>query len=187
MPNKPVVIVLAAGKGDRFLASGGKTHKLSASLGGVEILERLLRTVETSGMDVHIVRFSPRQGGMADSISSGVCATASATGWLILPGDLPLVQPESLRRVADGLVSHKVVVPYYRGQQGHPVGFRHECFDALSCLSGEGGAKAVINEHRFSHEVLDLPVDDLGLITDVDTVDDLAKAHAIFMRTVNPA
>jgi molybdenum cofactor cytidylyltransferase len=176
MTRKPVVIVLAAGKGERFQASGGKTHKLAASLAGATVLERVLRAVEVAGLDLHVVKHSPGSGGMTDS-----------AGWLILPGDLPMIQPKSLQMVANGLLLQKVVVPHYRQQQGHPVAFRHECFDALCSLSGDVGAKAVVEKYRSSNEVFDLVLDDTGLVTDIDTVDDLAKAEELFVRTNHPA
>lgn len=186
MSSQPIVIVLAAGKGQRYLASGGTTHKLAASLAGSTVLAHVVSAVEASGLQVHIVK-SAASDGMADSIAAGVCATADAAGWLILPGDLPLIQPESLRRVADALVLHKVVVPHYCGQQGHPVGFGKACCDALSRLSGDVGAKSVIQKYRLTDEVFDLSIDDQGLVTDVDTVEDLSRAEDLFMRALNQA
>jgi molybdenum cofactor cytidylyltransferase len=50
---------------------------------------------------------------MGDSIAAGVRATADAAGWLVLPGDLPLIQPATLRAVAQALARHPVVVPVY--------------------------------------------------------------------------
>lgn len=186
MHSKPVVIVLAAGNGERFRASGGNTHKLAASLAGITVLEHVIQAVEASGLDMHIVSSKHGGGGMADSIAAGVSATPQAAGWLILPGDLPLIQPKSLQLIANGLLLQKVVVPHYRRQQGHPVAFRSECFEALSRLSGDAGAKAVLEAYRSSKEVFDLVLDDVGLVTDVDTVDDLAKAEELLMQAVNP-
>ena len=37
----PTVLVLASGRGERFKASGGSTHKLQALLGGQTVLARL--------------------------------------------------------------------------------------------------------------------------------------------------
>ena len=66
-----------------------------------------------------------------------VRATAGASGWLVLPGDLPLVQPHTLRAVAQALASHAVVAPVYRGERGHPVGFAAPCAQQLAALAGE--------------------------------------------------
>ncbi|MNZ97977.1 2-phospho-L-lactate guanylyltransferase [compost metagenome] len=181
--NPPIVIVLAAGQGSRFRQSGGTTHKLDALLGGMTLLERVQRTVAAAGLDCHVVR--PEDGasgnacGMGDSIARGVRATADAGGWLILPADLPLVSPLSLRQVAQGLASHPVVQPFWRGQSGHPVGFGVECFAALAALSGDSGAASIVRAHRAAGTAQALPLDDQGIVADIDTLADLAHAQAL--------
>lgn len=174
-----MVIVLAAGRGERFLASGGATHKLDAELGGKTVLEHVMQTVKRSGFAWHLVRPAGYTAGIGHSIAMGVRATACAGRWLVLPGDLPLVRAESLLRVAAALDDWPVVVPSYLDQSGHPVGFRAECFEALAALSGDVGAASVVRCHRARGEVFDLPLDDAGIVTDVDTLDDLQRAEYI--------
>jgi len=179
----PTVIVLAAGRGERFAHSGGATHKLDAPLGGVPVLQRVLRTVALSGLSWHLVR--PEEGpaaevaGMGDSIARGVRATADAAGWLILPGDLPLLDVDSLLQVAREVATHAVVLPLYQQQQGHPVGFGQECFAALSTLCGDKGAAAVVRAHRQAGTARVLHLNDPGIVTDIDTLDDLARAEKL--------
>lgn len=181
--NPPIVIVLAAGLGSRFRQSGGSTHKLDALLGGLPLLEHVRRSVAAAGLDCHVVR--PEVGaagkacGMGDSIARGVRATAHAGGWLILPGDLPLVSPLSLRQVAQSLASHPVVQPFWHGQSGHPVAFGLECFAALTALSGDTGAASIVRAHRAAGTALALQLDDQGIVTDIDTLSDLARAQAL--------
>lgn len=173
----PVVLVLAAGRATRFFASGGQVNKLQASLAGVPVLDHVLRAVEASGLAVHIVRSAAGEG-MGDSIAAGVRATAHANGWLVLPGDLPLITPSSLQQVAQALAEHTVVVPFYQGQQGHPVGFNAECFAQLAALTGEKGAASVVRSRREAEQVLRLELDDVGIVSDIDTLTDLARAAA---------
>ncbi|MGN6581060.1 MAG: nucleotidyltransferase family protein [Bordetella sp.] len=175
---KPVVVILAAGRGERFLSSGGKTPKLDALLGGVPVLEYVLRATRASGLPWHVVRPADDTRGMGDSIAKGIRATAGAPGWLILPADLPLVRPDTLALVAAGLASHRVVVPHDCGTRGHPVGFAAECFDALAALSGDAGAAHIVRECRRAGLALDLEVDDAGIHRDVDTVQDLDRVEA---------
>lgn len=177
MRDKPVVLILAAGKGERFTASGGGEHKLAARLAGTSVLDHVIQAVASSGLAMHVVRHSPGQGGMGDSIAAGVRETAHAAGWLILPGDLPLIRPTSLQHVSAGMMVKTIVVPHYRQQQGHPVAFRYDCFDALSALTGDEGARAVVKAYRQRDQVLDLVLDDPGIVTDVDTVEDLVAAE----------
>lgn len=166
----PVVIVLAAGRGERFLASGGRTHKLQALLGGQTVLQHTLAAVRASGLPWHLE--AGGHPGMGDSIAAAVRATAAAEGWLILPADLPLVQPETLRRIAAAPADQAVVRPSYQGRAGHPVRFTRGCGSALMALSGEAGAASVVR----AYGVTELAVDDAGCVTDIDTVQDLQQA-----------
>lgn len=166
----PVILVLASGRGERFIASGGQGSKLGALLGGRPVLERTLEAVRASGLPWHVE--AAGHPGMGDSIAAAVRATRDAPGWLVLPGDLPLVQPQTLRAVALALQAYAAVVPVFEGQRGHPVGFGAACGAALAALSGTAGAARVLQ----AQAVHELPVDDIGCVTDIDTVADLARA-----------
>ena len=118
----PTLLILAAGSGSRYRASGGQTHKLDAVIDGSSVLQRAVQAAEQSGLAWHVVRAADvPQGsvGMGDSIAAGARATANAAGWLIIPGDLPLVLPATLQRVAHALATgtHDVVTPLFRGRQ----------------------------------------------------------------------
>jgi len=173
----PTVIVLAAGRGERFLASGAASHKLDTLLSGKPMLSHTLAAVQSSGLPWHLVRPEGGTGGMGESIAMGVRATSEAAGWLILPGDLPLVEAATLRHVAGALVEQRIVVPRFHQQSGHPVGFGRRYFQALAALEGDVGAAAIVRQARISDNVQDLPVTDDGIIRDVDTLADLALAQ----------
>jgi molybdenum cofactor cytidylyltransferase len=172
----PVVLVLAAGRGERFIASGGSGPKLQAPLAGRPLIEHTLAAVRASGLPWHLE--AGPHAGMGDSIAAAVRATWGAQGWLVLPGDLPLVRPATLLAVAGALTGAQVVVPMHAGQAGHPVGFDRDCGPALAALSGPQGAAAVVR----AHAMLRLPVDDDGVVTDVDTIAALAHAEAVLRR-----
>jgi molybdenum cofactor cytidylyltransferase len=180
----PTVIILASGRGNRFTQSGGAGNKLQAQIMGKTVLQHTLDAVQASGLPWLLEdRGHP---GMGDAIAAGVQATLESTeqptsqsgGWLILPGDLPLIQSNTLRSVAAALREHEVVVPCYQGQRGHPVGFQACCALALLGLHGKQGAASVVLAYAAMH----LKVEDVGSLTDVDTVDDLVAAE-ILMRT----
>lgn len=172
----PTIIVLAAGRGERFIASGGNTHKLAALLAGKPVLQHVLDAVRASGLPHHLVQADVSRPGMGDSIADGVRATPDAAGWLILPGDLPLVRSDTLRAVADALGPHTVVVPACQGVRGHPVGFSAACRDQLLALKGNQGAAPVVRAQAAMNSVAVLELDDVGVVTDIDTLDDLARA-----------
>lgn len=183
----PTVLVLASGRGERFRASGGVSHKLAAPLGGRPVLEHTLDAVRASGLPWHLE--DAGHPGMGDSIAAAVRATADAAGWLVLPADLPLVRPETLRRVAQALAAGAAAVqPQHQGQRGHPVAFAADARDALLALSGERGAAPVLQALRARGEVRDLAVDDIGIVTDIDTLADLAAAETVLKaRGLSPS
>jgi molybdenum cofactor cytidylyltransferase len=169
----PTALVLASGRGERFLASGGSTHKLKALLAGKPVLEHTLDAVRASGLPWHLE--DAGHPGMGDSIAAAVRATPDANGWLMVLGDLPLVQAASLQAIAAALEHHDVVVPVYQGQRGHPVGFSVKCRDALMNLQGNQGAAPV----RQAYPAIEIIVNDIGVVTDIDTLADLENAELI--------
>ncbi len=173
----PTVVVLASGKGERFVASGGQGSKLCALLAGRPVLEHTLAAVQASGLPWHLE--DAGHPGMGDSIAAAVRATPGAAGWLVLPGDLPLVRPESLRAVAEALRAHAVVLPVHAGERGHPVGFSAACRDELLAVAGAEGAAAVVRRHLADGTAGKLPLDDPGIVTDIDTVADLARIERL--------
>ena len=169
----PTVLVLASGRGERFAASGGQVHKLQARLGDKTVLQHTLDAVRASGLPWHLE--DAGHPGMGDAIAAAVRATADANGWLVLPGDLPLIQAATLRQLAQALQGQSAVVPVFQrpgGQRGHPVGFARQCREALLALQGNQGAAPVLR----AFIAMELIVDDLGTVTDIDTVADLARA-----------
>ena len=129
----PTVLILASGRGERFLASGGTTHKLQALLAGKTVLQHTLDAVKASGLPWHVE--DAGHPGMGDSIAAAVSKTPDAAGWLVLPADLPLIQSATLLQVAEAVGANDVVLPCFvrdgaheeSAQRGHPVGFGAVC------------------------------------------------------------
>ena len=183
-PNLPVVIVLAAGRGDRFAASGGTVHKLQALLAGKRVIDHVLDAVNASGLAYYVVEADPSRPGMGDSIAAGVKATPSATAWLILPADLPLISSSTLCSIAFAPTC-AVTVPVYQGQRGHPVRFGVECATELLNLQGNQGAASIMRTQEATDSIALFDVDDAGCVLDVDTLGDLARAEAWLLSQSN--
>jgi molybdenum cofactor cytidylyltransferase len=176
----PTIIVLASGKGERFTASGGQVHKLQALLNGKKIIDWTLDAVRASGLPFHVE--DAGHPGMGDSIAAAVRAALRTTpdthGWLILPADLPLIQPATLLAVAQALQTAHQVIPMFNGQRGHPVGFSAKYASELSDLKGNRGA-AQVNNAQAATELI---VNDVGCVMDIDTLQDLEKAQNLLRR-----
>jgi molybdenum cofactor cytidylyltransferase len=169
----PTILVLASGRGSRYLASGGSTHKLQAMLCGKTVLQHTLDAVQASGLKWHVE--DAGHVGMGDSIASAVRTTRSAHGWLILPADLPLIQASTLLQIANCTLPCDVLVPVHAGQRGHPVRFSPACGDQLAALTGSTGAASVVRCFQSA----ELAVDDVGCVMDIDTVTDLERARLL--------
>jgi molybdenum cofactor cytidylyltransferase len=190
MADQAAVIVLAAGKGSRF---EGGAHKLAQRLGDSSVLVQTMAHALASRLPVIVVTTEafadvarrsvaardvvvlPEVGtgavplGMGVSIAAGVSARPHASGWLVLPGDMPLVQPSTLQAVARGLDHHSVVYAQHRGRRGHPVGFAAELYSELVALSGDEGARRLLARYP----AFGLELDDPGILVDIDTAGDL--------------
>ena len=183
-PQLPTVLVLASGRGVRFRASGGLASKLDAALLGKTVLEHVLQAVRASGLPWHLERSTHQT--MGDTIQAAVLATRNAPGWLILPGDLPLISAATLRAVAAALGPGQVVVPAYQGQRGHPVGIAGSYRDALLEIGGRDGARSILQATQQIGQLRELHLDDAGIVTDVDTVAQLAAAEALLRQRRHP-
>jgi molybdenum cofactor cytidylyltransferase len=198
MKSQSAVIVLAAGKGSRFESAD---HKLAQRLGTGTVLGTTLRHAIASHLAVVVVTTEPfadlarrsvaARGvvvlrgvgtdgatslGMGYSIAAGVAARPDASGWLILPADMPLVQPATVQAVARELEHHPVVYAQHKGRRGHPVGFATELYSELVTLSGDEGARRLVARYP----AFGLEVEDSGVLIDVDTTADLEKLRSSF-------
>jgi len=112
--------------------------------------------------------------GMGASIAAGVEARAEAAGWIVALGDMPLIRPDTIRRVKRALEEGApLAAPFSEGRRGHPVGFSAALGRELMALDGDLGARDVIARHGERMERL--PSDDPGIFLDVDTRDDLDR------------
>lgn len=203
MNARPVVVVLAAGQGSRF---GGPLHKLGQPLGQASVLGQVLRHVLASQLELVVVTTEslaeearrsvasrdvvlvPAVGelapagaslGMGYSIASGVAARPNASGWLIMPADMPLVLPSTLVTVARQLEHHPIAYAQHQGRRGHPVGFAGELYSELVALNGDEGARRLVARYP-AHGV---DVDDPGVLVDIDTAADLSEVRAAHAQT----
>ena len=196
MTSRPAVIVLAAGRGSRFQ---GMQHKLTQAIGASTVLATTLVNALAAELPVLVVTTEPLAElasnhvatrdilllpaagsdaslalGMGYSIAAGVAARSNASGWLILPADMPLVQPATLRSVARLLAHHPVAYAQHRGKRGHPVGFSAELYSELVRLTGDEGARRLVARYPCK----EVEVNDPGVLLDIDTPADLSEVQA---------
>jgi len=190
-----VGILLAAGRGARFggakllaplpaashgvgagtpVGAAAATH-LFAALNDVVAAVRpgdhlLARALEATG--ARVVPCARADEGMGASLACAVAAAADADGWVVALGDMPWIAPATISAVADALrAGAEIAAPAYRGERGHPVGFGRPYGPLLTALTGDEGARALVNARKWMLRLVD--VDDGGTLRDVDHPADL--------------
>lgn len=94
---------------------------------------------------------------------------------MVLPVDVPLISADVMRTViaAGRATTAPIVRAVHHGAHGHPVIFKRELFEELRAADPAVGAKAVVRADP--NRVIDVEVDDPGVISDVDTPDDYQR------------
>ncbi len=114
---------------------------------------------------------------MGDSLAAGVRHAVrlhpQSIGFVIALGDMPYIQPQTIREIANRIaVGGGIVVPTYQGKRGHPVGFAARFAADLLALNGDQGARILFE--RYPAEVMRFECDDPGILLDIDTPADLS-------------
>jgi molybdenum cofactor cytidylyltransferase len=128
-----------------------------------------------AGLDVRLA-VNPRPGeGQGASIAAGVSALRPGTrAVLIVLGDQPRVPPEVVPALLEAWErsGKPIVTPVYRGVPGPPVLFAAEVFGELRALTGDAGARSVVQARpeRVEPVAIDRPAP-----PDVDTPEDYAR------------
>ena len=198
IPGAIAAIVLAAGSSTRFgankllhpLTLHGVTLPLAAHslLPWLEIFSHITvvvrpqpavfcKAMETAlGADkaaaIRWVECATATQGMAASLACGVGANLNAAGWLIGLADMPAISSAVIGDVRKALLQGgKLAVPYYEGQRGHPVGFAAHYRDELLTLTGDQGARNLLQ--RDSANVARIDGCNKGIVVDIDQPGDL--------------
>jgi len=130
--------------------------------------ERMLKEHEIASK-----RFQDAALGMGHSLAYGVGQRHSSQGWLVIPADMPFIQIPTVQKVLAAIQIHTLVAPAYKGQRGHPVWFERHYLNALCALSGDKGARQILNDPYL------IPVDDPGCVVDIDRPEDLEARNGL--------
>ncbi len=124
--------------------------------------------------------------GMLSSILEGIAALGGADVLarrgdvlLVSPADLPRLDGRSvaelLRRMAE--TEAPLAVPVYQGKRGHPLALGPALIPEILHLDPDIGLKQLRDRHEA--ELLEVPVDDPGVVWDVDTPADYERLEGL--------
>ena len=124
-----------------------------------------------SDLDVRFVHNPDFATGMASSLHAGISAVGDAAGAIVCLGDMPRVTTQHLDTLLAAFeAAHDegaIVVPTCERKRGNPVLWGRRHFAEIAALSGDVGARALIE--RASTSVHWVPIDDPAILVDVDT------------------
>ena len=187
-------LVLAAGSGVRF--GGGK---LLAPWRGAPLLHGALAVARAApvasvtvvtGADadaiagcvaafdptIRLVHAADHAEGMAASLRAGVAALPpDAAGVIVFLGDMPRVPAAAPAALAAALRDGAMAAaPEFEGRRGNPVGLGRHLFAAVAALTGDQGARRILDGLGPALRRIE-SLDD-GVLFDVDRPQDLTGA-----------
>lgn len=188
------VIILAAGKSERIgrpkalLPTGDGTPFLAAimeTMTGTAVDEvRVVvgheaeQVIDIGGLVRHVIVHNREfERGMLSSVQAGIRALPpGTTAFLVWPVDQPLVRADTVDRIIDAWKGQDapVVVPTRHGKRGHPTLFSAKLSAELLRAPEDEGARAVVHAHEKN--LVEVEVDDPGILTDIDTPQEYRKA-----------
>jgi molybdenum cofactor cytidylyltransferase len=197
-PREPRVaaLILAAGQSRRM----GPVNKLLAEIDGVPMVRRVAEAVAASrvrrlvvvtgheqdrveqalaGLDVDFVHNPDYADGLSTSLRTGIRHLMGAQddpvdGAVVCLGDMPRISAalvDKLIAAFNPVEGRGICVPTYDGKRGNPVLWPADLFLAMTKVSGDVGARAVIGENE--ELVCEIAVDDDAVLLDIDTVEAL--------------
>ncbi|MBK9034260.1 MAG: NTP transferase domain-containing protein [Myxococcales bacterium] len=190
-------IVLAAGRGTRM--GGGK---LTALLDGEPLIRRTVAAVQASaarpvvvvtgadadgvraalaGLDVTFAHNPDFADGLSTSLRVGVAAVAAtdADAALVCLGDMPRVTAahlDALIAAAAAAPARSIIIPTCARKRGNPILWARRHFADMMTLTGDVGARALIDRDPDRVQLVEL--DDPAILLDVDTPAALAAVRA---------
>jgi molybdenum cofactor cytidylyltransferase len=181
-------VVLAAGRSTRM----GASNKLVAEIGGKPLVRICVEQALASrakpvivvtghqrerveealgGLPVRLVHNPHFADGLGTSLRAGIVTLpADVDGVVVCLGDMPQVDAALIDRLIAAFDPEKgalAVMPSINGQRGNPVLWARRFFADLIAIEGDVGARNLIK--RYGEAVVEVPVENKGVLTDVDT------------------
>lgn len=182
-------LVLSAGLSSRMAA-----FKPLLDLGGQSTLARVVSMFRAAGIDdIRVVtghRASEVEAearalgarpvgnpdfrdGMFSSVLAGVRALQPGQAFCVLPVDIPLVRPGTVRQLLGRHAEEPgaILYPAYYGERGHPPLLPPDMRGEILRWDGRGGLAGLLAEHerRAVNVSVDVPVADSHILRDMDT------------------
>jgi len=178
--------------------------KLALPLGGGTVIEQIVSTLRHGGIDRVLAVIGPHVpelGALAANAGAQVLALANPTPdmratverglawiedndraapddwWFLAPADHPAFTAGVVRHLLAARSGiHSIVVPVHAGRRGHPTLLRWRHAAGIRALPASAGINAYLRSR--TDETLELPVNDPGILANLDTPEDYERMRA---------
>lgn len=189
---KPVgALLLAAGFSNRF----GDTKLLAPLNNGKSVFAQTLARLQQAVADIRVITrpeleqelsadapelivFPAAKQGMGASLAFGLKHVGDWDACLICLADMPFINPDTYRLLSEQARPDHITIPSFEGKPGNPVCFGSNFFTELRQLSGDSGGRELVKQHADA--VHHIPVEDPGVLSDIDTPQDLIQLQGTF-------
>jgi molybdenum cofactor cytidylyltransferase len=153
-------LLAARGIGEVIVVLGHRADEVGAALSGI------------TDERIELVGNRRYTEGMGTSLALGVSACSWGSAAIVIAlADAPFFRTEDVDALvaayADGA---RIAVPVNGGRRGHPVLFDGAFRGRLEELSGDSGARSILDAEKAS--VVEVEIADQGFLVDVDDEDD---------------
>ena len=186
-------VVLAAGSGSRFgggkllatwdagvLLEGALAAAFAAPVRSVTVVigadaDAVAAAALSYAPSAIVVHAPDYAEGMGASLRTAIASLPSdADGVYVFLGDMPRVPAAGLPLLAQALIDGALAAaPIYRGRRGNPVLLDRTLFPQLLALTGDAGARGVLQDLGDRLVLVESPDD--GVLFDVDERSDLLR------------
>ena len=161
-------------QGTTFIHHILETVKASALAPVVVVLGGHRQEIERA-LPFEVCAFNPDyEQGMITSLQTGIRSLpAGGDGAMLFLVDHPVTSPQTIVALLAAFKPHHIVLPTFNGRRGHPVLFSRSVMDEILELPPSSGANRVV--WKDPSRVVEVPVDDAGILVDVDTPEQYGK------------
>ncbi|MBT3916885.1 MAG: NTP transferase domain-containing protein [Rhodospirillaceae bacterium] len=194
--HEPIIagLLLAAGSSRRM----GNENKLLTDVDGQTMVARVAEQITASKADGLLVVTGHQnnqvelalkdftnsfvhnpdyENGLSTSLKTGLRTLPdNIDGVIVCLGDMPLVKAEhidQLIRAFDPVEGRSICVPVHGRKRGNPVVWSKQFIAEILAVTGDIGARHLLEEH--ADQVIEVAIEQDGILFDVDTPDRLAE------------
>ena len=144
--------------------------------------DAIAKSFSESGLPARFVVNREYDRGQLSSLLAGLNAIdrPGVSAVLVTLVDVPLVSAATVRAVVAsyGVTHAPIVRPTSGARHGHPLLLDRSVFAALRAADPETGAKPIVRAH--ASPAGDIPIDDEGAFTDIDTPGEYQRLAGLF-------